>query len=340
MDKRLAAMAASVIMVFAVPASADAISDFYKDKSLTMVIGSDAGGGYDLAGRLVAQYLGKHIPGNPTFVPRNMPGASSVRAAEWFGSAAPGGGQTVSLLQATIVTNKLVDRKAAYEPDKFIWLGRLSTAPLFGLVRSDAPIKTVEEAKTKNVILAANSATGTAATVPWALNRLAGTKFKVVRGYASAAAVGLAIDRGEAEGIGSASWEYIESKPDWLGDKKMMRLIYFIGLTRFAKTPDVPAIVELGKSDEDKAVLKLLGVAATIGRSFAATPNTPPDRAAALRKAFADMMKDPAFIADAEKRKVDLDFASGDEIQKDVAEIIAIPDSVVKRYDAVTQPMD
>jgi tripartite-type tricarboxylate transporter receptor subunit TctC len=332
---------AAVILytAWAAPVSADAISDFYKDKSLTMVIGSDAGGGYDLAGRLVAQYLGKHIPGQPTFVPRNMPGASSVRAAEWFGSAAPGGGTTVSLLQATIVTNKLVDRKAAYDPARFIWLGRLSTAPLFGLVRSDAPIKTVEEARTKDVILAANSATGTAATVPWALNRLAGTKFKVVRGYASAAAVGLAIDRGEAEGIGSASLEYIESKPEWLGDKKM-RLIYFIGLTRYPQTPDVPAIVELGKNDEDKAVLKLLGVAATIGRSFAVTPNTPPNRAEALRKAFADMMRDPEFIAAAEKRKVDLDYASGDEIQKDVADIVAIPDAVVTRYNAVTQPMD
>lgn len=339
MLKWLAGVAAVTMTLATTPASADAVSDFYAGKSLTLVIGSDAGGGYDLAGRLVAQYLGKHIPGNPSFVPRNMPGASSVRAAEWFGSAAPGGGATVSLLQATIVTNKLVDRKAAYEPDKFIWIGRLSTAPLFGLVRSDAPIKTVEEAKSKEVILAANSATGTAATVPWALNRLIQTKFKVVRGYASAAAVGLAIDRGEAEGIGSASWEYIESKPEWLAEKKM-RLIYFIGLTRYAKTPDVPAVVEFGQTDEDKAVLKLFGVASSIGRSFAVTPGTPLDRAAALRKAFADMMHDPAFVAEAEKRKVDLDFAPGTEIQADVAEVIAIPDTVVKRYDAVTQPMD
>ena len=158
-------------------------------------------------------------------------------------------------------------------------------------------------------------------------------------GYASAAAVGLAVERGEAEGIGSASLEFLESKPDWLSGKKI-GFIYFIGLTRDPKFPDVPAIVELGKNDADRAVLKLLGVAATLGRSFATTPGTPPDRASVLRTAFAAMMRDPAFIADAEKRKIDLDFAPGSEMQAAVDDIVAMPDSVVTRYNAVIQPMD
>lgn len=322
------------------PASADPVSDFYQGKSLTLVVGSGTGGGYDTAARLVADHMARHIPGAPTLVVRNMPGASSVRAAEWFASAAPRGGVVIGLFQPTIVTNKLVDRKAKYQPEKFIWLGRLATAPLFGVVRSDAPVKTIAGAKKREVIMAANSATGTAATVPWALNRLIGTKFHVVRGYASAATVGLALDRGEAQGVGSESWDYIvERKPDWLTEKKV-HFLYFIGLTRFSKMPDVPAIVELAANDQDRAVLKLLGVAATLGRSFAVTPGTPADRAAALRKAFAATMHDPAFVSDAKKRKIDVDFASGQDVQATVDDIVATPASVVARYNAVTQPMD
>lgn len=337
---RMGILGLAMAVLGAVPAAADPISDFYQGKSLTLVVGSGTGGGYDTAARLVADHLGRHVPGNPTFVVRNMPGASSVRAAEWLASAAPRGGVTVGLLQPTIVTNKLVDRKAKYEPDKFIWLGRLATAPLFGVVRSDAPVQTIADAKKREVILGANSATGTAATVPWALNRLIGTKFHVVRGYASAATVGLALERGEAQGVGSESWDYIvERKPDWLSEKKV-RFLYFIGLKRFSKMPDVPAIVELATNDRDRAVLKLLGVAATLGRSFAVTPGTPNDRAAALRKAFAATMADPAFVADAKKRKIDVDFASGEEVQATVDDIVATPESVVARYNAVTQPMD
>jgi tripartite-type tricarboxylate transporter receptor subunit TctC len=206
-------------------------------------------------------------------------------------------------------------------------------------VRNDQNIKTIEDAKTREVIFAANSSTGTGATVPWALNRLIGTKFRVVRGYTSAAAVGLAVDRGEAQGIGSTSWEYLETKPDWVAEKKIT-FLYSIALERDPKIPDVPAIVELAKNEEDRAVLKLLGVAATLGRSLAVTPGTPADRVTALRAGFDAMMRDPAFVADAQKRKIDLSSASGAEIDTAVRDIVGVPDSVVARFNAVTQFMD
>lgn len=328
-------MAATAIL--AAPAGVQA-ADFYKDKTITFVIGSGTGGGYDMVGRMLAQHMVRHIAGNPTIVPKNMPGSSSVRAAEWFGNVAPKDGTTLGMFQPTIIPNKLVEKGAKYEPEKFGWLGRVSTSSQFGLVWFDAPATTIEEAKTKEVILAANSATGTGATVPWALNRLIGTKFRVVKGYPSAAEVGLAVERGEAKGMGSTSWDYMETRP-WIREGKV-KFLYSIGLERDPKIPDVPTIVELGKNEEDRNIFRLLSVASTIGRSPALAPGSPNDRLVELRKAFEDTMKDPAFMAEAEKRKVDLEFGSGEEITKAVREIIAMPDSVVARYDAVIQPMD
>lgn len=339
MTKRMIGLASVMAMaLMAAPAGAQTATDFYKDKTLTFMIGSGTGGGYDMVGRMLAQYMGQHIPGHPTIVPKNMPGASSVRAAEWFGTAAARDGTVMGLFQPTIIGNKLVEPDAKYEPEKFNWLGRVSTSSQFGLVWFDAPATTIEDAKTREVILAANSATGTGAMVPWALNRLIGTKFRVVKGYPSAAEVGLAVERGEAKGMGSTSWDYMETKP-WIGEGKV-RFMYTIGLTRDPKIPDVPTIVELAKTEEDRNIFKLLSVASSIGRSPAATPGIPADRLAILRQAFVATMKDPTFIADAARRKVDLEFASGEEIGAAVREIIAMPPQVVARYDAVTQPMD
>lgn len=328
---------AAAAAIMAAPATVQA-ADFYKDKTITFTIGSGTGGGYDMVGRMLAQHMGKHIAGNPTIVVKNMPGSSSVRAAEWFGSVAPRDGTSLGMFQPTIIANKLVEADAKYEPEKFNWLGRVSTSNQFGMVWFDAPATTIEDAKKTEVIMAANGATGTGAMVPWALNRLIGTKFRVVKGYPGAAEVGLAVERGEAKGMGSTSWDYMETRP-WIAEGKV-KFLYTISLERDPKIPDVPTIVELAKSEEDRNVFKMLSVASTIGRSPSVAPGSPADRVAELRKAFDDTMKDPAFIAEAEKRRVELEVGSGDEIAKAVNEIIAMPPSVVARYNAVTQPMD
>jgi tripartite-type tricarboxylate transporter receptor subunit TctC len=334
----LGAMTAAAI-VAASPVAAQTPEQFYKGKTMTFVIGSGTGGGYDMVGRMLAQHMGAHIPGKPVIVVKNMPGSSSVRAAEWFGSVAARDGSVIGMFQPTVIGNKLVEGDAAkYEPEKFNWLGRISTSNQFGMVWFDAPATTIEDAKKREVILAANSATGTGAIVPWALNRLIGTKFRVVKGYPGAAEVGLAVERGEAKGMGSTSWDYMETKP-WISEGKV-KFLYTISLQRDPKIPDVPTIVELAKNEEDRSIFKLLSVASTIGRSPAAAPGTPADRVAALRKAFDDTMKDPAFLADAKRRTVELEYGSGEEIAKQVSEIIAMPKSVVARYNEVTQPMD
>src|SRR6185437_5844713 len=222
-------VAAAIALLGAVPAKSDGVADFYRGKSISLIIGFGEGGGYDLSARLVAQYLPRFIPGNPSIVPRNMPGASSVRAVEYFHNVAPRDGTTLGFFISTITLDKATDRSLKYEPERFTWIGRVDSAVTFGVVWHDAPVQSVDQAKRQKLILAAIGPAGTAATLPWALNRLIGTQFAVVTGYDSSATMGLAMERGETQGIGSTSWDYLLTKPDWIAEKKI-RIIYTLGL--------------------------------------------------------------------------------------------------------------
>jgi tripartite-type tricarboxylate transporter receptor subunit TctC len=322
----------------AASASADTAEDFYKGKTISLIIGSGEGASYDLVGRLVGQYLQRYIPGHPTIVPRNMPGASSVRATEYFYNAMPRDGTSLAFVQPTVVLNKITDPKAKYEPHEFKWLGRVGEVVTVGVVWHTAPAHTVQEAMQKEVVFGAAGATGYAAQIPWALNRLVGTKFNVVRGYQSMATEILAMERGEVQGIGSLVWDYFPvSKPDWV-EKKMVLPIYTISLERYRSLPDVPTIVELAKNDLDRNVMKLFAGTLTIGYAVAATPQIPDDRLAALRKAFDSAVKDPEFLAEAKRRDTTVDPLPGPELDRIVAELVAMPREVIDKMDAVVQP--
>ena len=339
MGRSIVYLVALLTCLAAAPAVAQTAEAFFRGKIMTVAIGSGPGGGYDLAGRLIAQFFPQYLSPGVSMIPRNIPGASSVVAAEWFANVAPQDGTVIGIFQPTIVPYKLTEPSAKYEPEKFGWLGRLATAPQFGLVRMDALAIDLDSMKRLQVVLAASSPTGTGATVPWALNRLIGTQFKVIRGYTSAVTVGLAVERNEASGIGSTSWEYLETQPNWVHGKNV-KVIYSIGLKRDPKIPDVPTIVELGQGEEDRSTLKLLAVASTLGRSLVVTPGTPRDRVEYLRGAFDRMVRDPAFIDEAVKRQIVLETASGAEIAHDVSDVMQTPAAIVKRLSLVTQPMD
>ena len=334
----IAMVAVAIACLSAVPAKSDGVADFYRGKSISLIIGFGEGGGYDLSARLVAQYLPRFIPGNPSIVPRNMPGASSVRAVEYFHNVAPRDGTALGFFISTVTLDKATDRSLKYEPERFTWIGRVDSAVTFGVVWHDAPVQSVEQAKRQKLILAAIGPAGTAATLPWALNRLIGTQFAVVTGYDSSATMGLAMERGETQGIGSTSWDYLLTKPDWLAEKKI-RVLYTLGLARDARAPDAPTILDLVESPRDKQVMTLLASTSTIGRALVAPPELAADRAAALRQAFAEMVKDPAFLADAKKRQLGVDPLPGAAIQDIVAEVMAMPSDIVETMKAVTQPM-
>jgi tripartite-type tricarboxylate transporter receptor subunit TctC len=314
---------------------ADPVEDFYRGRTINLIIGLGVGGGYDLSARLVAQHLGDFIPGRPTIVPRNMPGAGSIAAAEYVFGVAPRDGTTLAMFQPTFVLEKVTDPSRKFEPQRFSYVGRVDQSVLVGLVWHTSPAQTLEDTKKTEVVLSANAAAGTSATIPWALNRLIGTKFKVVLGYPSSAEMGLALERGEAHGNGSTSWDYLETKRDWFEEKRI-KILYTIALERFAKVPEAPTILELASNERDRNVLKMIASTSSIGRAILSTPEVPKERLDALRRAFDAMVKDPKFLADAERRRLGVDPAPGAELERMVADVTSQPEEVVEAMKRAT----
>ncbi len=327
----------SALLALAGVAKAEPLEDFYKGKNLNMIIGLGEGGGYDLSARLVAQHLGEFIPGKPVIVPRNMPGAGSIAAAEYVYNLAPKDGTTLALFQPTFVLEKITDKARKFEPEKFGWIGRVDQAVLVGLVYKDSKAQTIDEIKKTEIVLSANAAAGTSATIPWALNRLIGTKFKVILGFPSSAAMGLALERGEADGIGSTSWDYLQTKQEWFDDKKI-KILYTISTRRYQEIPEVPSVLELTNVEKDRNVLKLMASTSDIGRAFLTTPGVPPERLEALRKSFDAMTKAEIFKADAAKRRLGVDPMGGAELQALMVDVASQPDAVIEAMKAAVLP--
>jgi tripartite-type tricarboxylate transporter receptor subunit TctC len=318
-------------------AAADPVADFYHGKTITFIIGSGEGGLYDLGGRLMARFLTRFIPGNPTLVPQNMPGASSVRAASYIYSLAARDGTVFGTAQPTIILNKLLNPTATYEPEKYTWIGRLQPVTLVGIAWKSAPNHTMADAKDRKLIVGASGASGTSAIVPWALNRTSGTHFQVVTGYESLMPQLLAMERGELEGVGSGTLADILARQDWIKNGKV-NFLYTIGTQRSTKLPDVPTIVEFSQNDLDRAVLRSLGSVTDVGFTIMAPPQIPADRAASLRNAFLKMVKDPDFLAEAAKIGLDPEPLSGEDLQGAVADTLGATGETLQRLRDVTQP--
>ena len=318
-------------------ARAQPAGDFYRGKTIQLIIGTGEGGGYDLSARLVAQFLPEFIPGRPVIVPRNMPGAGSIAAAEYVYNIAPRDGLTLLIAQPTFLLEKINDRARKYEPEKYAWIGRVDQSVVMGVTWHTSPARNAEEAKSRQVVIAANAAAGTSATIPWALNRMIGTKYKVVLGYDSSTHMGFALEKGEADALGSTSWDYLETKRDWFETGKAT-IPYVITLERFAKLPDTPTVLELVEPGRDRNALKLIASTSTVGRAFMSTPDAPGERIAVLRRAFDAMTKDPRFLAEAEKRRLGVDPLSGGALAALVADVMGQPPDVVERMKEVTRP--
>jgi len=318
-------------------ARAQTEADFYRGKTIQLIIGTGEAGGYDLSARLVAQFLPDFIPGHPVIVPRNMPGAGSIAAAEYIYSVAPRDGTVMGIVQPTFLLEKIVDQSRKYEPEKYAWIGRIDQSVVMGVFWRSSPAQTVQEATQRQVIVAANGPAGTSATIPWALNKMLGAKYKVVLGYNSSAQMGLALEKGEADALGSTSWDYLETKPEWFSEGKAV-IPYVIALERFAKLPNVPTVLELVDNPLDKNALKLIASTSTVGRAFMSPPDTPPERIEILRKAFDAMAADANFRAEAGKRRLGVDPMPGGALQAIIADVMSQPAAVVERMKEVTRP--
>ena len=311
--------------------SQQAVEEFYRGKQLDMVIGYSPGGTYDLYARLVARFLGNYIPGKPTIVPRNMPGAGSRAATKWVYSIAPKDGTVLATSdQSLSVEQAMGDKQLDLDTTKLVYIGNPNADNNTTATWFTSGVKTIDDAKKKQVVMGATGGS-TSSQYPKAMNALIGTKFKIIIGYPGGNDINLAMEKGEVDGRGSNAWgSWKATRPDWLRDKKINILVQ-IGLTKAPDLPDVPLLMDLASNDEDRAILKLLSASSTIGRPVFTSPGVPAERVQALRDAFDTMVKDPVFLAEAGKEHFDINPVSGADLQKIVTEIVATPRPIADR---------
>ncbi len=312
----------------------DAVADFYRGKTLTIVVGYAPGGGYDQAARLLAKHFGKYIPGQPQIVVQNMPGAASVAAANYLYGGAPRDGSTIGLLADFIPLAKLLNTQGVrFDSQKMAWIGSMAsrgTPTIY--VRSDSPATTLEAARDKVDLLGAAGLDATSAYAVLA-NDLLDTKFKVIYGYSGGGAeINLAVTRGEVNGRAGWDWETLKhDHPDWIANKTVTVLVQ-LALKSHPDLADTPLAIDLAKNDDDRQIMELIFGSGRFLRTFSAPEDVPQARLDALRDAFEKAVNDPDFIADADNiLTTGRDFARPSDIEAFFKKVYAFPKRVTDR---------
>ncbi|MFM1815142.1 MAG: hypothetical protein RLZ98_1837 [Pseudomonadota bacterium] len=326
-------VSALTAMFVAVALDAGDASEDFAGKTITIAVGSAEGGSYDAYARLTARHLGKHIPGNPSVVPKNMPGAAGTRVANYVYSVAPKDGTYLgATLNSVPLTQIMQPAKAKYESAKFNWIGALNSPANVLATWHAANIRTIEDAKKREVLIGATTAGTTMEMYPLLANRFLGTKFKVVLGYRAGKGVNLAMERGEVEGRGSNSWlSYKMQDASWVEQNKL-NVLFQMTLKRDDDLKDVPTLIELAANDEDRQAIAVLAKTETIGRSVMAPPGVPKDTVATLRKAFETMLRDKEMLADASKAMLEIKPIQGLELQEMVESIFRTPQPIMEKF--------
>jgi tripartite-type tricarboxylate transporter receptor subunit TctC len=324
----VAAAPALLSTFFCVPAAAqDSI-----DRPINIYVAGTAGGGIDLYARLLARHLGRHINGNPAVNVQVMPGAGGIRAANFLAQQAPKDGTAITTFAGGPILEPLVgSRKTDYDSSHFTWIGAVTKDLGLCVAWGATPFKTIKDAQREQMVVGGTGAGSDTDTWPVILNELIGTKFKLVTGYQGTQETIIAMERGETQGRCTFSYSGLKTaKPDWLRDKKINILLQ-IALEKHADFPDVPLVYELVSKPEDRQLLDLMIGASAMARPFAAPPGLPAPIATALRRAFDATMKDPAFVAEAQKIQAEILPTTGEDVQKLVARLYATPKPVVER---------
>jgi tripartite-type tricarboxylate transporter receptor subunit TctC len=312
-------------------------AEFYRGKTVELQIGYTVGGGYDIYARLIARHLGKHLPGNPTVVPKNMEGAGGMRLANWLYSAAPKDGTVLGAVARAMAFEPLLGNKSAqYDATKFTWIGSANDEVSVCVTWHTSGVATLEEARTKEVVVGANGTGDDTFQFPALLNNLFGTKFKMVTGYPGGTEINLAMERGEVFGRCGFPWSTIKaSNAAWVAERKINLLVQF-SLAKHADLPNIPLVTDLARTDVERQIVRLIFGRQVMGRPYAAPPGVPKDRADALRKAFSDTMADKDFLAEVEKAKFEITAVSGDRIESLVTDIYrSTPPAVAEKAAAM-----
>jgi tripartite-type tricarboxylate transporter receptor subunit TctC len=328
---RFLAFAALVVPLSTQQAHAQA--DFYKGKTVDLMIGYSVGGGYDVYARLIARHLGKHIPGNPIVTPKNMEGAGSLRLANWLYNVAPKEGLVFGTIGRGTGFDPLLGSKTAqFDGTKFNWIGSANDEVSVCVVwNGRSKVTKFDDLLTHELAVGGTGAAADTDQFPRIINGVLGTKMKIITGYPGGNDVNLALERGEVDGRCGWSWSSVEStRKTWLTDKKITILMQ-LSLKKHPDLPDVPLIVDLAKTDEQRQILKLIFARQVMGRPYLSPPGVPSDRAEALRQAFMETMRDPAFKAEADKAQLEITPVSGAEIDKLVKEAYQTPPQVAAK---------
>jgi len=334
-------MLATAFLAIAAPARADSVADFYRGKRINLVIGFGTGGGYDTYARLLARFIGEHIPGNPGVVAQNMPGAGSRGAANWLYRVAPKDGTVIATLgQGTATDQALGQPGIQFDARRFNWIGNMVVVNNILFVSAATGVKTIEDAKKKPLSIGASGGSSPSVLYPQVSNNLFGTKFKSVSGYPGGGDINLAVERGEVDGRGSDSWASIKAtNPGWLADKKV-NILFQVGPRREADLPDVPLWSDLGQNDEQRQILDVLSGDVAVGRPILTAPDVPAERVGALRQAFDETMKDPKFLAAAEQANMYFNPIGGEELQRIVGRILNPSPEVMAKVKNALKPND
>jgi tripartite-type tricarboxylate transporter receptor subunit TctC len=318
-------------------AQAQSAADFYRGKTLRMLIGYGPGGGYDIYGRLVAEFLPRHLPGNPTMITQNMPGAGSFVAAKYLQDVAPRDGTVFGSLAQTLALDSMTNTNAKVDVAKMPYIGRAVTNIDTGAALPKTGIKSFEDIRAKQYNVGASGGGSTTVLFPTALNTYAGAKFKLIRGYSGTIDILLAMERGEVDIVGAYGLPGIlVSHPGWV-NRGEVTILYQASLKRHRLLANVPTLPELAYSDEGREVLHATASTGEIGRSILTTPGVPPERLAALRTAFQAMLKDREFLAACEKRNLMVDGASGEAMDEIVRVTLRLPQAVAQKIGQMMQ---
>jgi tripartite-type tricarboxylate transporter receptor subunit TctC len=326
-------VAAGLAAMIATGANADLPADYFKGKQVNLIVGYDPGGGYDVYARALGRHIDRYLPGQPSVVIRNMPGAASRQAANHLYTVAPKDGTSFGTIARGLPTDELLGAPGIrFESQKFTWIGSMNNEVSVGVTWHAAPTKTMDDAFKRETAVG-----GISDSIIFAhlMNDVLGTKFKIIAGYKGGTEISLAMERGEVEGRMGWSWSSIKNtNADWLRDKKLNILVQF-STSKHADLPNVPLVTELAKNDDDRLLLELAFARQVFGRPFIAPPEVAADVKTGLRKAFDGTLKDQAFLADAEKAKLEVNPVSGAEVEVLVSQLFRAPPKIIERAKAV-----
>jgi tripartite-type tricarboxylate transporter receptor subunit TctC len=320
-----------LLLIAPICAGAQPAEPLFARKTITISIGYTAGGSYDLYGRLIARHLGRHLPGHPAVIAQNMPGAGSLKAANYLYEVAPKDGTALGVIvESAALEQALANPGVQFDAAKFSYIGRVATSNNIFMQWHTARVQSLDEAKRTETSLAGTGPGSIAETVPRLLNALIGTKFKLISGYPASNEAMLAMERGEVEGA-SSSWAAVKvGKQGWLREHKI-RIILQTAPQRHSELPDAPSLGEIGNTPEDRQVFALYASGSAIGRALLAPPGLPADRVRALRDAFEAMVQDAEFVADIRRTNIELDPLPGERVAELIARTLAVPATVRER---------